>query len=37
LREVERERARGREIWLKEDLERENLDWSFGAKVRLGF
>jgi len=22
---------------LEEDLERENLDWSFGAKLRLGF
>jgi len=37
LREVERERARGREKGLEEDLERESLDWSFGAKVRLGF
>jgi len=37
LREVERERARGREKGLEEDLERESFDWSFGAKVRLGF
>jgi len=37
LREVERERVRGRGKGLKEDLERESLDWSFGAKVRLGF
>jgi len=37
LREVERERVRGREKGLEEDLERESLDWSFEAKVRLGF
>jgi len=37
LREVERERVRGREHELEEDLERESLGWSFGAKVRLGF
>jgi len=37
LREAEKERARGREQGLEEDLERGNLDWSFGAKVRLGF
>jgi len=37
LREVERERVRGREKGLEEDLERESLDWSFGAKVRPGF
>jgi len=36
-REVERERARGREQGLEEDLERESLDWSFRAKVGLGF
>jgi len=37
LREVERERAIGREKGLEEDLERESLDWSFGVKVRLRF
>jgi len=37
LREVDRQRATGREKGLEEDLERESLDWSFGAKVRLGF